>query len=133
MERLGVVGTFLNMDGQKIEHSFPSESFNKVLIDAPCSSLGVIRRHPEIKHHRRRDDFNSYQVTQIALIKSAWPLLKKGGELLYSVCTYSDEETNEVISKIKKEFENIKIISNRLILPGENGMNGLYYAKLKKL
>ena len=133
MERLGVVGTFLNLDGQKIENSFPSESFNKVLIDAPCSSLGVIRRHPEIKHHRRRDDFNSYQVTQIGLIKSAWPLLKKSGELLYSVCTYSDEETNEVISKVKKEFENMKIISTRLILPGESGMNGLYYAKLKKL
>jgi len=132
MERLGVDGQFLNMDAQKIENFFPSKSFNKVLIDAPCSSLGVIRRHPEIKHHRRQHDFNSYQATQLSLIKSAWPLLKKDGELVYSVCTYSDEETKEVITKILKEFDNINLISQRLILPGDNGMNGLYYAKLKK-
>jgi 16S rRNA (cytosine967-C5)-methyltransferase len=77
-----------------------------VLVDAPCSGLGVIRRLPELKWRRKEADLPALQSLQVALLRSAATLLPVGGRLLYSVCTNMMEETNEVVQLFTRENSN---------------------------
>ena len=80
-------------------HALPSltlPTFDRILIDAPCSGTGVIRRHPDIKHLRRAEDIPLFAKTQRALLEAAWPYLKPGGRLVYATCSVLPAE-NEVV------------------------------------
>jgi 16S rRNA (cytosine967-C5)-methyltransferase len=98
--RLGLTSIrTLAVDGRKIgDAGLPRQ--DRILVDAPCSGLGVIRRLPELKWRRREADLPEMQKLQLELLSAAVPLLKPGGTLLYSVCTNEWEETAEVV----KEF-----------------------------
>lgn len=120
---------------------FRKEAFNIILLDAPCSSLGIIRKHPEIKWRRKDEDIASFGNYQLDLLKALWDNLKTGGYMVYSVCSFEPEETINVIERLKGErkfmLENpLLFLFNKkyfLSLPHETGMDGFFIARLKKL
>ncbi len=100
------------------------EQFDKILVDAPCSTLGVLRRNPESKYRVRATDPNSYARAQLKLLTALGSKLKKGGILLYSVCTVTQEETHGVVAKflkIRSEFKLSPIEPHESVIPGSVG------------
>lgn len=91
--------------------------FDRVLIDAPCSALGVIRRNPDIKYRRKRGDLVRYGSTQYALLASAARLLRPGGLMVYAVCSTEPEEGEAVVERFLKSFADFDIIDNVPALP----------------
>ena len=117
------------------------EYFDRILLDVPCSASGIVRRHVDIKWLRQMNDLKKFSEMQYLLLKSAWPLLKTGGKLLYVTCSIFSNENRDVIERFKKEFldvkenditypNNTKYIKNQLV-PSENH-DGLFYALLQK-
>jgi|TARA_B110000971_G_scaffold172784_1_gene177694 16S rRNA (cytosine967-C5)-methyltransferase len=117
------------------------EQFDRILLDVPCSASGIVRRHVDIKWLRQMNDLKKFSESQNLLLRSAWPLLKPGGKLLYVTCSIFSNENSDVIERFKREFmdaneieliypDNIKNINNQLI-PSEIH-DGLFYALLKK-
>ena len=103
LARLGLRATVRRGDALRPEEWFDGVAFDRILLDAPCSTTGVIRRHPDIKHLRRDDDIEPFARVQGRLLESLWPLLKPGGRLLYSVCSVLPEETVDVIRRFLGE------------------------------
>lgn len=104
-ERMGVseiIETRL-LDAKKSSDVFTSQSFDKILVDAPCSGLGLMRRKPDIRYQKSLDDIFSLQKVQKNILNSVAPLLKKGGRLIYSTCTITLKENNEVIEAFLKD------------------------------
>ena len=89
--RLGLAADLLNAT------AFPADAFDRVLLDAPCSGLGVIRRNPEAKWRLTSADITRLATTQQALLKNAIRMLKPGGVLLYSTCSTTAEENENVV------------------------------------
>ena len=116
-------------DGDEIE----GEKFDRILCDAPCSALGIIRRHPDIAILRRDSDIEPLNDIQKKLLDELWPLLKPGGIMLYSTCSILKAENTEQIASFLERHSNAVLEKERQILPGEQQMDGFYYAKLKKL
>jgi len=127
--------------GDAMENPFKNELFDSILVDAPCSSLGIIRKHPEIKWGRKEEDIIKLSRYQLELIKHLWNNLKQGGIIVYSVCSFEPEETIEVIEQLQKtmkfELENpLPFLFNKtyfLSLPHETNMDGFFIARLKKV
>jgi 16S rRNA (cytosine967-C5)-methyltransferase len=118
--------------------------FDRILLDAPCSATGVIRRHPDIKFLRLANDIEKLTVKQSALLTALWPLLKPGGLLVYATCSIFPEENTEIIAKFLRTHLDAqeKIIHaawgitqahGRQILPGMDNLDGFYYARLQKI
>jgi len=142
MNRLRFADRRANLVQGDIFHApFPDETFDVILLDAPCSSLGIIRKHPEIKWRRHEKDIIDFGLQQYAMLKSVWNKLKGGGHLVYSVCSFELEETINVIERFKDNrkfaLENpLPILFNKeyfLSLPFETGMDGFFIARLRKL
>jgi len=117
--------------------------FDRILLDAPCSATGIIRRHPDIKLLRRPDDIKALHQIQTGLLASLWPCLKPGGLLLYSTCSVMPEENVESIEAFMActEGAKLEVISaewgvecrhGRQLLPSTEGNDGFYFAKLRK-
>ena len=103
LARLGLSATVRRGDALRPEDWFDGIAFDRILLDAPCSTTGVIRRHPDIKHLRRDEDIAPFARVQGRLLDTLWPLLKPGGRLLYSVCSVLPEETGDVIRRFLGE------------------------------
>ncbi len=117
--------------------------FERILLDAPCSATGVIRRHPDIKVLRRASDIPALMQTQARLLQNLWPLLKPGGKLVYVTCSILPSENVQQIASFMTQQQNAMhqplednwghaLSYGRQILPGEAGMDGFYYAVLTK-
>lgn len=117
--------------------------FDRILLDAPCSATGVIRRHPDIKLLRKDKDIANLQQQQQALLIALWQTLRPGGLLLYATCSILPEENSQQVAAFlaatpDAEHQPIeanwghKLSVGRQILPGDQGMDGFYYALLKK-
>ena len=117
--------------------------FERILLDAPCSATGVIRRHPDIKLLRRESDIVSLVKTQAAMLDALWAVLKPGGCLLYATCSIlPDENTLQIQSFLTRQSDASEVVIKaswgaeqqigRQILPGQQGMDGFYYALLEK-
>lgn len=108
-ERLGLssINTVL-ADGREIDRcGLPAPA--AVLVDAPCSGLGVIRRQPEIKWRRREQDLTAFRKLQVELLKSAAGILPPEGRLLYSVCSTEPEETGQVVEAFNRSAGGLKL------------------------
>jgi len=101
------------------------EFFDQVVIDAPCSSLGVIRRHPEIKWWRKPEHLAGIHALQKAIIRAAMRVLRPGGSLIYSVCSFEPEETTQVTHEFSPQDE-------IFLYPHKSGTDGFYFCKLRK-
>jgi 16S rRNA (cytosine967-C5)-methyltransferase len=112
------------MDGKQAPDKFGTHAFDCVVVDAPCSNLGVVQRHPEIRWRLTEADIQTYQAVQRALLSAARRCVKPGGYLLYAVCTITPEETDAVASA----HTDLRCIERVLRLPGENGINGGYHS-----
>ncbi len=91
--------------------------FHGILLDAPCSGTGVIRRHPDIRWNRRPEDFPHYQKTQLELLQTASTLLRPGGTLVYATCSLEEEENEQVIEHFLADNENLILEDCRNVLP----------------
>jgi 16S rRNA (cytosine967-C5)-methyltransferase len=103
------------------------DAFDRILIDAPCTGLGTLRQHPEIKWRFRPEQLGELANVQANLIQSTVPLVRKDGIIVYSVCTVSVEETTAQLSVFGPDFE---CVDQRLIRLGERGMDGFFMAKM---
>lgn len=129
------------LQGDALHAPFKDETFNSILLDAPCSSLGIIRKHPEIKWRRKEKEIARFGAQQYEMLKSLWSRLKIGGHLVYCVCSFEPEETLGVIERFKNEgkfaLENpLPFLFNKeyfVSLPHKTGMDGFFIARLKKL
>ena len=117
--------------------------FDAVLIDAPCSATGIVRRQPDILLHRRASDLDALVATQMALLDALWPVLAPGGTLVYATCSLLARENavqvdaflsrtpDAVADPLDARFGRVAG-PGRQRLPGEDGMDGFFYAKLRK-
>ncbi|WP_249869831.1 16S rRNA (cytosine(967)-C(5))-methyltransferase RsmB [Oceanobacillus saliphilus] len=96
-------------DARKLDEIHENESFDRILIDAPCSGLGVIRGKPEIKYHKKEDDIKRLSKIQLDILESTAPLLKKDGLLIYSTCTVDVEENENVVKQFLEKNHDFQV------------------------
>ena len=96
--RLGLTADVLALDASQPGGALEQESMDRILVDAPCSAVGVLRRHPDIKLLRRAADIAALADQQTATLKGLWPLLKPGGTLLYVTCSVLQAENDAVVA-----------------------------------
>ena len=148
-ENLSRLSLTANVVTESLE-DFEATNFDRVLLDVPCSATGIIRRHPDIKLLRQREDVDKLRDVQRVLIHKAFDLLKPGGELLYSTCSILRQENDQVIARFLETQEDASLIPLKHPLadqPGEFLLNtdfglqflptrddhdGFYYAALRK-
>ena len=141
IDREGLKATILNDKLCSQNEWWNKEYFDRILLDVPCSASGIVRRHVDIKWLRRINDFKSFGDNQLSLLRSAWPLLKENGKLLYVTCSIFEEENRDVIEKFKLGLDNVSELNinfpsnivhiKNQILPSDNH-DGLFYALLQK-
>lgn len=144
LARLGLSAELIAADGRDTAAWWDGKPFQRILLDAPCSATGVIRRHPDIKLTRQPDDIAALAVLQGELLDALWPTLEVGGILLYATCSTLPTENTEVIQAFlartsgARELDlattaGIKQAHGRQLLAQEGGHDGFYYAKLIKI
>jgi len=106
--------------------------FDLVVADAPCSSLGVIRRHPEVKWWKQPDDLMGHQRLQLEILESCVRGVCRGGALVYSVCSFEPEETAQVKEKFLMQHPEFSIVEERYLYPHRDATDGFYIARLMK-
>ena len=135
LDRLELQGTLRHADATRPSDWWDGEPFQRILIDAPCSAVGVIRRHPDIKILRQANDMEEIVLEQAKLLRTLWPLLSVGGRLLYATCTVLKNENHYQIERFLRETPDAHAIRQkfeRQIMPGEANMDGFYYASIEK-
>lgn len=143
LERLGLAATRRSADAAHVDSWWDGQPFDRILLDAPCSGTGVIRRHPDIKWLRRPEDIDQARRRQDALLDALWPTLAPGGRLLYATCSilrfegadvvagFLEREPSARVRNIRGEWGWPEAVGQR-IRPGQNGMDGFYYALLER-
>lgn len=141
LARLKLSATCLCADAADTKSWWDGQLFDRILLDAPCSASGVIRRHPDIKLLRQPGDFKNFAREQERLLSALWPLLKPGGILLYVTCSIFPEENTAVVKRFLTAHPDAKedpidatwgiaCEIGRQILPGMHAMDGFYYARI---
>lgn len=142
LQRLQFNATLIVGDATNPKTWWDGKLFDRILLDAPCSATGVIRRHPDIKLLRQATDIKALAAQQYKLLKNLWPLLKSGGILVYCTCSILPEENLQIIGKFLQSQDDAKeipinipgLVSSSLgkqLLPTATA-DGFYYAKLYK-
>lgn len=131
-------------DASKPEEWWDQKPFDKILLDAPCSATGIIRRHPDIKQHRTAEDIEALVEIQAEILQALWPTLKPGGQLLYATCSVLPDENTLQMQRFIEQEPSAKVIPLELegsvtfetpgnqYLPGSLGMDGFFYCLLEK-
>jgi 16S rRNA (cytosine967-C5)-methyltransferase len=135
LERLGLAATLKAGDATAPAEWWDGRPFDRILIDAPCSATGVIRRHPDIKVLRRPGDVDRAAVLQARLLRALWPLLAAGGRLLYATCSVLKSENEGQIAAFRATEPTIEPalgVASLQLLPEEARGDGFYYAWLQK-
>ncbi|WP_338521893.1 16S rRNA (cytosine(967)-C(5))-methyltransferase RsmB [Pseudomonas batumici] len=144
LERLGLDAELIAADGRDTATWWDGKPFQRILLDAPCSATGVIRRHPDIKLTRQPDDIAALAALQGELLDAMWTTLEVGGILLYATCSTLPTENTEVIEAFlartsgARELDiagtfGVKQPHGRQLLAQQGGHDGFYYAKLIKI
>lgn len=143
LSRLGLQARTVVGDAAEPSGWWDGKRFDAILLDAPCSGTGVIRRHPDIKLLRRPGDIPRLVATQARILAALWPLLRPGGKLLYATCSILKEENEGQAAAFLAGRRDARALTVAIpggrtlsagcqILPGERGMDGFYYAYLEK-
>jgi 16S rRNA (cytosine967-C5)-methyltransferase len=143
LNRAGLQATLLCGDASQPADWWDGKPFDRMLLDAPCSATGVIRRHPDIKLLRRPDDIAKLGALQRNILRHAWPLLAEGGLLVYATCSIMPAENALQVAdflQTQPQARELPIAADwgqpcavgRQILSGEGNMDGFYYARLAK-
>ena len=129
--RLGYEGiNYLNCDGTKIKDSIDMK-FDRIMLDVPCSGLGVIGRKPDLKFHIKPENLDTLQVLQYQLLDSVKDLLNEDGIILYSTCTLNKKENTRLVSRFVSEHDEFMIEKEETVI---NGLGDcFYYAKIRKV
>ena len=117
--------------------------FDRILLDAPCSATGIVRRQPDVRLHRRASDIPAVVAQQERLLAALWPLLARGGRLVYAVCSVLPAESSSVLSRALARFDDARLLPAAIagarelpaavqILPGSRDMDGFAYGVLEK-
>ncbi|MCL4148168.1 UNVERIFIED_CONTAM: hypothetical protein GTU68_007304, partial [Idotea baltica] len=142
-DRLKLEATLIAADASDVNSWWKGDRFDKILIDAPCSGTGVIRRHPDIKTLRRPSDIESLVKKQRQLLENLWPLLDNNGLLVYTTCSMIKQENEQQIADFLSkhpEAEECELDpapatrrpAGYQRLPGDNELDGFYYACLRR-
>jgi 16S rRNA (cytosine967-C5)-methyltransferase len=146
--RLGLSATVLAADAAAAGPDWPGAPFDRILLDAPCSATGVMRRHPDIRYLRRATDIAALAATQGAILAALWPLLRPGGRLLYATCSVLPEENGERIAAFLAAYPDARELPltapagiadgapctrGMQLLPTAGGGDGFYYALLERV
>lgn len=142
--RLGLVAEVVAADAACPQTWWDGRRFDRILVDAPCSSTGVTRRHPDIRWLRRAADVPGYVADQRRLVAGLWPLVKPGGMLVYATCSVLPEENADQARHFLETLDHVRVEtpshrlarpagSGRQILPGDYGMDGFFYLALRRL
>ena len=144
-DRLGLRPGIIHGDASCPKDWWDGRPYDRILVDAPCTASGVIRRHPDIKLLRRESDIRRLAGHQRQILDRLWPLLRPGGRLLYATCSvFREENQNQAVAFLDRTADALPapfeanpgwgVVAGpgRQILPGEAGMDGFYYACLIK-
>lgn len=143
LDRLGLKAETVVADATAIETWWDGEKFHKILLDAPCSATGVIRRHPEIKWLRSKAQVDTVHEIQAGLLTALWDLLEPGGILVYATCSVLKCENSQQVHQFLEKHPDAEVEVpdvewgsaspyGHQILPGEARMDGFFYAVLRK-
>ncbi|WP_078413379.1 16S rRNA (cytosine(967)-C(5))-methyltransferase RsmB [Priestia abyssalis] len=141
--------TAVAMDSRKVSERFEKESFDRILVDAPCSGFGVMRRKPDLKYTKTEQDIMQLARIQLQILQAVEPLLKQGGTLVYSTCTIDQEENKDVVDEFLKQHPDFewddtlvkrlpKSVSTKVengqlqLFPDDFQTDGFYIACLRK-
>ena len=145
LARLGLTAKVIAANAANSKTWWDGQQFDRILLDAPCSGTGVIRRHPDIKWLRKASDIDALVILQQQILNETWSLLKPGGTLLYATCSILPQENSEQVMHFIKNNTDAKLLTINgndepekevvgwQLLPGEKNMDGFYYAKLLKI
>ena len=143
LKRLGLQATLVAADAVDTNTWWDDKPFDRILLDAPCSATGVIRRHPDVKLLRKPTDIAKLAKLQLALLNALWPLLQEDGVLLYATCSTLPQENDQVILSFLNSNPSVALeklslnagietSAGRQLFPQVGGHDGFYYALLKK-
>ena len=143
LDRLGLRATLVVADASRAGDWWDGQPFDRILVDAPCSATGVIRRHPDIKSLRQPNDLQSLADTQHRILAQSWQMLRPGGVLLYVTCSILRQENEAQIARLLSEQPDaaevpieaawgISCRHGRQLLPGDMDGDGFYFARLEK-
>jgi 16S rRNA (cytosine967-C5)-methyltransferase len=143
LQRLGLQANLLAGDASQPGDLLAPASFDRILVDAPCSATGVIRRHPDVKLLRREQDIVQLARLQLGILRGLWPALKPGGVLLYATCSVLVQENSGVVEQFLAQQPDSTAVPleatwgensgcGRQLLPSPAGADGLFYAMLQK-
>jgi len=134
LERLGVqIARFARHNwtsNEPLSDTAAIASFDRILVDAPCSNTGVTRRRVDLRWRLTSKDFARMREEQLRILRATIPFLKTGGVLVYSTCSVEPEENEGVVDDITREFPFLKLIEQVSLLPFRDGFDGAYGAKL---
>jgi 16S rRNA (cytosine967-C5)-methyltransferase len=137
-QRLKLVAENLNrlgIDNARLQQhnwfggDFDSGKFDKILLDAPCTNTGVMRRRVDVRWRLRPRDFERMQKQQTAMARSVIPVLKPGGIFVYSTCSIEPDENAQVAEQIAREFPHLKLDATKTVLPFRDGCDGAFAAR----
>jgi len=143
LERLGLQAQLCVGDAAEPAAWWDGQAFERILIDAPCSATGVLRRRPDVRLHRRASDIGAMAAQQQRILAALWPLLAPGGRLVYVTCSLLRAENETVVERFLRDHGDASVVATPLaagraasvgwqILPGDGDLDGMYYAVLER-
>ncbi|MGK0500479.1 MAG: 16S rRNA (cytosine967-C5)-methyltransferase [Oceanicoccus sp.] len=143
LDRLALTASLIHGDAANTELWWDGGQFDRILLDAPCSATGVIRRNPDIKLHRRADDIQKLVSLQLQILTALWPTLKPGGMLLYATCSILPAENEALVAQFCQQQSDaqhqpidaewgVARKFGRQLFPSPHSHDGFYYALLQK-
>ncbi len=133
LSRLGVANAeVVLIDWLHNPPPFDQNAFDAVLLDAPCTNTGVIRRRIDVRWRLTAHDFPRMQRLQLRILESVLPYLKPGGRLVYSTCSLEPEENEEVVERIKNSAPMLEFVSSQNLCPSRDGYDGAFAALFHK-
>jgi 16S rRNA (cytosine967-C5)-methyltransferase len=142
LSRLGLVAEVRAGDATQAHDWWDGRAFDRILLDAPCSASGIVRRQPDIKLHRRAADLAPLAAMQASMLHALWPMLRPGGRLVYATCSVFAAENSAPMAAFAAAHADARCVPSNLDwhaagagmqnLPGESGMDGFFYAIVEK-